>query len=377
VLAAGTLSQASLLAFLIGTAVLAPALRDELGLSLTQVGVVLAAPWIGPIGTLLPWGLLADRAGERRVLAGGLAVCGALVVPAAWISSFAALVVVLGVAGAAGASVNSASGRAVMSWFGPEERGLALGVRQSSTPLGGFLAALLLPVIESAGGLKAAFLFLGCFILVAAGVGWAIVRDVPGQGVVGAQNALRDPRLWRIGLSSAFYLVAQTAIVSFVVLFLHDERDLSTGAAAGLLAAIQALAIATRIAIGRWSDVSGTRIVPLRWIGVGTAVSLGAVAALLTAPLPVLLALFLVAGVFATAWNGLAFTVAAELAGRGRSGAATGFQQTILSATGAAVPPAFAAGVSLVSWTAAFALAAAFPVAGWWALRPLTESQDG
>jgi sugar phosphate permease len=292
---------------------------------------------------------------------------------AAWISSFAMLVVVLGVAGAAGASVNSASGRAVMSWFGPEERGLALGVRQASTPLGGFLAALLLPAIEAAGGLRAAFLFLGCFILLAATAGWAIVRDVPGQGVAGATDVLRDRRLWRLGLSSAFYLVAQTAIVSFVVLFLHDERDLSTGAAGGLLAAMQALAIVTRIVIGRWSDIRGTRIVPLRWIGAGTTVSLGAVAALLSAPLPLLLALFLVAGVFATAWNGLAFTVAAELAGRGRSGAATGFQQTILSATGAAVPPAFAAGVSLVSWTAAFAVAAAFPVAGWWALRALTE----
>jgi sugar phosphate permease len=356
-----------------GLAVLAPALRDELGLSLTQVGVVIAAPWIGPIGTLLPWGLLADRVGERRVLAGGLAVCGALVLVAPWLSSFALLVVVLSAAGAAGASVNSASGRAVMSWFGAEERGLALGVRQASTPLGGFLAALVLPQLEAAGGLRAAFLFLGCFILVAAAVGWAIVRDVPGEGLVGAPDVLRDRRLWRLGLSGGFYLVAQTAILSFAVLFLHDERGLSTGEAAALLAAIQAVAIVTRIAIGRWSDITGTRLVPLRWIGVGTAVSLGAVAALLSASLPVLLAAFLVAGVFATAWNGLAFTVAAELAGRGRSGAATGFQQTILSATGAAVPPAFAAGVSFISWHAAFAVAAAFPVAGWWALRSLTE----
>jgi sugar phosphate permease len=360
-----------------GLAVLAPALRDDLGLTLPQVGVVLAAPWIGPIGTLLPWGLMADRVGERRVLAGGLAVCGALVLLTAWVSSFALLVVVLGAAGAAGASVNSASGRAVMSWFGAEERGLALGVRQASTPLGGFLAALLLPQIEAAGGLKAAFLFLGCFILAAAAVGWAVVRDVPGEGLVGAPDVLRDRRLWRLGLSGGFYLVAQTAILSFVVLFLHDERDLSTGQAAVLVAAIQAVAVVTRIAIGRWSDITGTRLVPLRWIGVGAGLSLGTVAALLSAPLPLLLAAFLLAGIFTTAWNGLAFTVAAELAGRSRSGAATGFQQTILSGVGAAVPPAFAAGVSLASWTAAFAVAAAFPLVGWWALRSLTEGPPG
>ncbi len=352
---------------------LAPALRDELGLTLTQVGVVIAAPWTGPIATLLPWGLLADRVGERRVLAAGLAGCAALVLAAAWISSFAALVVVLGAAGAAGASVNSASARAVMSWFGAEERGLALGIRQTSTPLGGFLAALVLPPIVAGGGVKASFLFLGALVAAAAAAGWAIVRDVPGEGTVGAPDVLRDGRLWRLGLSGGFYLVAQTAIFGFVVLFLVDERGLSLAAAGGLLAGIQGVAVVTRIAIGRWSDVVRMRIVPLRRLGLGVAASLGLAAALLSAPLGLLLAALLVAGAFSTAWNGLAFAAAVELAGRVRSGAATGFQQTVLSGVGAAVPPAFAATVAATSWRVAFALAAAFPLVGWWALRPLAE----
>jgi hypothetical protein len=70
------------------------------------------------------------------------------------------------------------------------------------------------------------------------------------------------------------------------------------------------------------------------------------------------------------AWNGLSFTIAAELGGR-RSGAAIGFQQTVLSAVGVVAPVAFAATVSATSWQAAFGLAALFPLAGWWALRPL------
>ena len=70
------------------------------------------------------------------------------------------------------------------------------------------------------------------------------------------------------------------------------------------------------------------------------------------------------------AWNGLSFTIAAELGGR-RSGAAIGLQQTVLSAIGVAAPVAFAAVVSGTSWTIAFALAAVFPLAGVWLLRPL------
>jgi hypothetical protein len=70
------------------------------------------------------------------------------------------------------------------------------------------------------------------------------------------------------------------------------------------------------------------------------------------------------------AWNGLSYTIAAELGGR-RSGAAIGFQQTVLSAIGVVAPVFFAAAVSATSWGAAFALAALFPFAGVWLLRPL------
>jgi MFS family permease len=72
VLAAGTAAQTSFSAVIIGLPVLAPALRDEHSLSLLQVGVVLDSLWIGTLVTLLPWGLLADRRGERLVLATGL-----------------------------------------------------------------------------------------------------------------------------------------------------------------------------------------------------------------------------------------------------------------------------------------------------------------
>ena len=55
-----------------GIPVLAPALRAEYDLSLPEIGLVIAAVNLGSIVTLLPWGLLADRVGERVVLAAGL-----------------------------------------------------------------------------------------------------------------------------------------------------------------------------------------------------------------------------------------------------------------------------------------------------------------
>ena len=61
---------------LVGLPVLAPVLRDEFDLSLFRVGVVLDGLWVGALLTLLPWGLLADRVGERIVIGMGLAGCG-------------------------------------------------------------------------------------------------------------------------------------------------------------------------------------------------------------------------------------------------------------------------------------------------------------
>jgi sugar phosphate permease len=377
VLAAGTAAQAAYIGFVFGLPILAPALQDELNLSLTQVGVVIAAPWVGAAATLLPWGFLADRLGERIVLAGGIGLCGVLLLLAAATTSYLVLLLVLAAAGAAGASVNSASGRAVMSWFGREERGLALGIRQSSSPLGGILAAVALPPVERAGGVDAAFVFLAALLLAGALAGGYVVRDVPAEsGVDETPAVLRNPTLWLLGASGALYLVAQVAVTGFLVLFLHEERGFSTQEAAAVLGASQAVAIAVRIAAGRWSDVADNRLGPLRVMGLAASVSLVVTAALVDAPTWSLVGAFVVAGAVSMAWNGLSFAAAAELVGRARSGAAIGFQQTALVVSGAVAAPLFAALVDAVSWRAGFAAAAAAPLIGCALLVGLREGES-
>ena len=59
-----------------------------------------------------------------------------------------------------------------------------------------------------------------------------------------------------LSAGSGLYLVTQVALIGFVVLFLHDQRNVSAAAAAAVLAAIQVGAAALRIGAGRWSDVS-------------------------------------------------------------------------------------------------------------------------
>lgn len=370
-LAAGTLAQTSYAAFGIGLPVLAPALREELGLSLGDFGLVLAAEWGGSLLTLFLWGLATDRAGERYVLGAGLGLCGVLLAAAGRTSGLAALALLVGLASASGAAVSSASGRAVMHWFPPTERGLALGIRQTAVPAGGLVAAVALPLLD----VEAAFLFLGGFCVVGAAVGAAVLRESRGgdEEPELAPWTLRDVRIWILCGASSLYLVAQVALIGFVVLFLYDERGFSTGEAAAVLAAVQVGAVLLRIAVGRWSDVLRSRVGPLRRIGLATFAALGVATALLYGPPRLLVPALVVAGSLSMAWNGLAFTAAVEVAGRARSGAAIGVQQTALSAAGIVAPLLFAAVVSAGSWRAAYALAALFPLAGALVLAPLAE----
>jgi len=375
VLAAGTAAQASAAAtFAIGLPVLVPELRDEYSLSVSEIGVLLAAAWVGALATLLPWGLAADRFGERVVLALGLGMCAICLVGAAYAPSFELLLGLLALAGAAGASVQSASGRAVMHWFGAEERGLALGIRQTSIPLGGLVAALTVPALVKVGGAEAAFQFLAGLCMAGAVVGGIVIRGRDGSDGIDSESVgrtLRDGRLWRLCFGSSIYVYAQVAVIGFGVLFLHDEHGLSEQSAALVLAATQVLAVCLRIGAGRWSDLVGSRIGPLRRVGLAVAASLVLTATLAGGPLWLLVPVLALAGGLSMAWNGLAFAAAAELAGPRRSGAAIGFQQTVLSGIGVVAPLVFAATVSGASWTIAFALAAIFPLVGWSALRPL------
>jgi sugar phosphate permease len=374
VLAAGTLAQASFSATSVGLPALSPTLKSDYGLTLTETGVVLAAVGIGMLLTLLAWGLVADRVDERWVIATGLTGAAGLLVVASTTDSFAAVTVTLIGVGALGASVNAASGRAIMAWFPSTELGLALGIRQTAIPIGGALGAAVLPVLGSTGGTRVAFLFLGGACLAGALVAAVFIRGgLRGEPEIGeVTRPVHERFMWLLGTGTGLFLVAQIGITGFVVLFLHEHRGLSKEAAGAVLAGIYVLAIAARIGSGTISDRLGSRLGPLRTIGVALAIFTACVAAAIDAPLALLIPLFIVAGVLSMSWNGLAYAAAAEAAGAAHTGAALGFQQTLLGVVVAGAPPVVAA-VAGHSWRLAFFLAAAGPALGVVVLQSLRE----
>jgi sugar phosphate permease len=377
VLAVGTFAQSSQAAVLFGLGVLAPDLRDRYHLSLTQVGVMLGASSIGAVLTLLPWGLAADHVGERVTGTAGLLGASAAMVGAAYAPDFAVLVVLLGVAGALGASINTATGRAVTSWFTRATRGFALGIRQTSVPIGGLVAALGIPLIVDRSGSRAALLVLAGFSLVAGclALGWLVEGPVREDEELAAdvlRHPLRDRRIWRLSVASALLICTQVAITGFVVIFLESQHDLAATEAGLVLAAINIVGAAGRLLSGLRSDRrGGARVALIRAIAACTAIAVAAAAVLTGATIWLLVPALVAGGGLSMCWNGLAVAATVETAGPRRSGAALGLQQTVLGVGVALTPLAFAPFVESTSWRAGFFAAAAFPLLAVVVLRQL------
>ena len=377
-LAVGTGAQAASAVMVHGPAFLIPTLHRDLGYSLAEAGLVAAAPTIGVMLTLVLWGLVVDRRGERFALLTGLSVATLAGAVGALTHSVPLLAVALGFAGAASACTNAASGRVVVGWFPPHRRGLAMGVRQMAQPVGVGIAAIGIAVVADRFGVSAA-IWLPTALIAVAGVAVALVvldPPRPERTREAAPNPYRrDSFLVRIHVVSVLLVVPQFVVWTFALVWLVQDRDWSPGAAGAVVALAQVVGAFSRIGVGQVSDVVGGRMRPLRWItwaALASMLSLGATAGL---DWGVAVLLMVVATAVTVADNGLAFTAVAERAGPFWSGRALGIQNTAQFLGASLVPPLVGLGVSASSYPAAFAAAAIFPLLAA-PLVPVREERD-
>jgi len=378
VLAIGVGAQSSFATYSQGLAALGPVFRQRFSIDLVQTGALLTAVNVGVALTLVAWGVLADRFGERVVLFAGLFGAGLALAGAAFSATFSTVFAFLVACGMLGSCANAASGRAVMAWFGPLERGTALGIRQMGTPLGGALGAAALPLLALGFGFTGALLALAATSTLAGAAAGAWLRGSVrgGREQPVGPHPLADGRIWRLALGGALLVAGQLSLITYLVIFLYERRGLPLATAAALLAGVQLGGAAARVAAGRWSDLRRARIAPMLLIAVAMVAAFLLLGLVAEAPLVLLVPILLLATVLSMSSNGLAFTATGEIAGLARSATAMGFQNTALFVSGVAGPIAFAAVVSRLGWRAAFVFLAALALAGWFVLRPLGKEEE-
>ncbi|MDQ1545282.1 MAG: hypothetical protein QOH69_186 [Actinomycetota bacterium] len=333
-LALGLFAQTATSMLVSTPAFLIPELHTHRGLSLATAGLVASTTTVGMVVALVAWGAVADRIGERWVISGGLALAAIAAAGAAlFTTNFGVLGAFLVLGGIAGASSSPASGRLVVGWFPRNRRGLAMGIRQMSQPLGVALAAFIVPPLAESAGIEAALLVsvMFCGILaIACAVGIRDPARVPHSELATKPvNPYRGNRtLVRIHLVSVLLVVPQFTISTFGLIWLISEEKVPTVVAGLVVGLAQLIGSFGRIAVGVWSDRLGTRMRPLRWVALAAVASMLLLAAVGLIVTPVAAFVLIVAATISVADNGLAFGAVAEIAGPYWSGRALGAQNT-------------------------------------------------
>lgn len=325
-------------------------LKSDLGLSAGTAGLAVSAFAFGKIFGSYAAGVAADRLGERRVLLlGGLTTAGLVALSVAM--PIGLLFALLVLAGMAGAASTPAGGRLVLLAFPRDRRGLALGIRQTGIPLGGLVAAALLPWVAHRTSWRWSLVVAACVtVTMVLPLALARIERDRDAGKEATPEPLRGPARDRnirlLTLWACLVVSGQYAVLAFLALDLHHGARLTLATASLLVALANATGIAGRVAWGAVSDRAlsrGRKPLLLALTAVGLVGSLLLFATPRSAPIAVLALVAAVAGLGLIGYQGLWVTMIAEAAGPARVGAATGFAITFVTMSIALSPPLYGA----------------------------------
>jgi MFS family permease len=390
VLGIGVAANASFSAAFQGIPTTAVFMRADYRLGTTELALVLGLMGLGIAVSELPWGLLTDRWGDRRVLLLGLCAT-ALSLAGMALFAVPTHMAVPGVAtlacgmlliGLLGGSVNGSSGRAVMAWFADGERGFAMSIRQTAVPVGGGMGALVLPSLAAKMGFGVVYGMLSLLCAASAFFAWKWLHEpsrpggvpnaAPGarpkavsaltQAPAAGPGPLADPGLWRLAFGIGLLCVPQFAVLTFAAIFLHDFCHAGVATISTVLVTVQVGAAVMRVWSGRWTDRHRNRPAYLRACTLLAACLFGVLAGLATfdlashhshAMVETAIAVVLVlGGIAVSAWHGVAYTELAIAAGIRRVGTALGMANTCAFLGFFLTPLAIAGLLAVWSWGA-------------------------
>ena len=172
-------------------AVANPLIREELGLSIADMGYLLSAFLWAYAFSQLPTGAMVDRLGPRLLLTMGLSLWSLAQLLGGLVRNFGEFFGARILLGIGEAPQFPTGARVVRDWFNQRDRGLATGVFNCASSLGTAIAVPLLTYLMLSFGWRAMFVIMGIAGLVVAALWYMLFRN-PGEVALTAQeNAYR------------------------------------------------------------------------------------------------------------------------------------------------------------------------------------------
>ncbi|MDK3022580.1 MFS transporter [Cupriavidus taiwanensis] len=165
----------------VNISVAAPLIREEMGLTSSQLGLVFSAFAYPYAAMQILGGWMADKFGPKKVLIVLSLIWGVATVLTGFAGSVLMLVVLRFVLGIGEGGAFPTATRAFTYWMPVAERGFAQGITHSFARLGGAITPPVVLLIVAAAGWREAFIVLG-----AVSLGWTLLyafffKDTPDQ----------------------------------------------------------------------------------------------------------------------------------------------------------------------------------------------------
>ncbi len=277
------------------TAVIAPELIRDMGLSAEALGGLTGIFYLTFAVAQVPVGVLLDRFGPRRTVAGllGFAGGGALVFAAAqtpWALTLGRALMGLGCAG-----VFMGSLVVCARWYAPDRFATVAAVILSVGGTGNLFSTTPLALAAEAVGWRGAFVGMAAITAALCALVWVVVRDAPpghpyharrpeslGQTIRGLREVLTNPRLpYILAISFVAYPAVATVLGLWAGPYLNDVYGLDAVDRGNvLLMATGAMVIGT-LCYGPLDRVFDTR---KRIVVCGALITAAVLAALALAP---------------------------------------------------------------------------------------------
>ncbi len=340
---------------------MAPVIQGDLGLSVTQVGLLVTGYYAAQTVCAVPAGAFSDRVGVgyALVISQLLLIAGTLIFNQA--SSFSLAISGTVVMGIGYSIVNPATAKGVLEWFSIRRRATAMGVKQTGVPIGGVLAAgngALVAVVSWNAILYGIVAITVVNALLCLRLAERPARESRRAHVSGSSK-LRD--VWRqrniklIFTASIPWNMGQANFFTYLTLFMREAAQASQPVAGLCLGVAQASSALGRIGWGVISDTvlrGGRKTIT---VSICAAASVFLAAMALVGPsygilLGIVLALLL--GLTVASYASIAQTLAVESVPSHQAGSAMGYSLTGTSLGGVIGPALFGA---VVDFTGDFA----------------------
>lgn len=158
-----------------------PLIRNELGLSVAEMGVLLSA-FLWPYAfTLLLAGGIVDRVKPRRILTISLIVWSIAQAAAGFIVSYGQFLLARAALGVGEAPMFPTAARVVKDWYHESDQALGVGIWNGAPSLGTAISPVLLTPIMLVFGWRWMFVLMAVLGFILAGVWYAVYRDFDSE----------------------------------------------------------------------------------------------------------------------------------------------------------------------------------------------------